>query len=219
MIENNLQEPEFGFPERFILLCMLSACQELNKFSLQQLLSKGMTSARPCKTDSKSFPWTAKYNGLFNQGATCYLNSLLQVLFMTEDFKLAVERFVKCTFVPRTISYLWFYFFYPSVLTLFRYSSENPGSEYIDLQLNDLFTDLKANAAQTYNITRKLSIDRGANKHTQTLSHSVHQDTYLKEQGQRRLLELSWWLSVSPGKRSAIQQMDVISWITAVVNM
>lgn len=83
-------------------------------------------------------------------------------------------------------------FFYPSVLTLFRYSSDNPGSECIDLQLNDLFMDLKADTAQTYNITRKLSIDRGANKHThtQTLSRSVNQDTYLKAQGQRRLLEL-----------------------------
>lgn len=32
--------------------------------------------------------------GLRNQGATCYLNSVLQVLYMTEDFRAAVERCV-----------------------------------------------------------------------------------------------------------------------------
>ncbi|XP_072315139.1 ubiquitin carboxyl-terminal hydrolase 47-like [Eucyclogobius newberryi] len=35
---------------------------------------------------------TAKYNGLVNLGATCYLNSVLQVLFMTEDFRERVKR-------------------------------------------------------------------------------------------------------------------------------
>lgn len=50
---------------------------------------------------------------------------------------------------------------------MFRYSSENPDSECIDTELDALFQDLKTKTATTNNITWKLSIDRGANKHTQ----------------------------------------------------
>ena len=35
-----------------------------------------------------------KYKGLRNQGSTDYLNSVLQVLFMTKEFRDAVQRFV-----------------------------------------------------------------------------------------------------------------------------
>ncbi|KAL0970195.1 hypothetical protein UPYG_G00238590 [Umbra pygmaea] len=35
------------------------------------------------------------YHGLCNQGSTCYLNSVLQVLFMTKDFREAVESKTK----------------------------------------------------------------------------------------------------------------------------
>ncbi|XP_078132138.1 uncharacterized protein LOC144534210 isoform X2 [Sander vitreus] len=71
------------------------------------------------------------YHGLLNQGATCYLNSVLQVLFMTKDFKEAVER----------------------------HTCEHPGTECIDCHLTSLFHDLKEHFANTYTITKKLGIN------------------------------------------------------------
>ncbi|XP_035530743.1 uncharacterized protein LOC118337749 [Morone saxatilis] len=73
-----------------------------------------------------------KYHGLVNQGATCYLNSVLQVMFMTKDFTEAVER----------------------------YTSENPDTECMDLPLKELFDDLKGYETYTYKITNKLGIKR-----------------------------------------------------------
>ena len=36
---------------------------------------------------------TTGFTGLLNQGATCYMNSLLQALYMTPEFRSAVYRF------------------------------------------------------------------------------------------------------------------------------
>ncbi|XP_024662022.2 uncharacterized protein LOC112436569 isoform X1 [Maylandia zebra] len=71
------------------------------------------------------------YHGLIKQGSTCYLNSVLQVLFRTKDFREAVTR----------------------------YSGENPHSEFLDHDLKALFDDLQKYTAYTFKITNKLGID------------------------------------------------------------
>ena len=48
-----------------------------------------------------------------------------------------------------------------TVVSLLRHCCENPATDCIDRQLKDLFDDLKGHTAYTYNITRKLGIDRG----------------------------------------------------------
>nr|XP_004562696.3 uncharacterized protein LOC101464921 [Maylandia zebra] len=77
------------------------------------------------------FPSANTYHGLINQGSTCYLNSVLQVLFMTKDFREAVKK----------------------------YSGENPHSEFLDHDLKVLFDDLQNYTAYTFKITNKLGID------------------------------------------------------------
>uniref|UniRef100_A0AAX7UQ00 Ubiquitin carboxyl-terminal hydrolase n=1 Tax=Astatotilapia calliptera TaxID=8154 RepID=A0AAX7UQ00_ASTCA len=72
-----------------------------------------------------------RYHGLINQGSTCYLNSVLQVLFRTKDFREAVKK----------------------------YSEQNARSEFLDHDLKALFDDLQNYTAYTFKITNKLGID------------------------------------------------------------
>ncbi|KAM4564758.1 ubiquitin carboxyl-terminal hydrolase 12A-like [Fundulus diaphanus] len=74
-----------------------------------------------------------EYHGLRNQGSTCYLNSVLQVLFMTEDFREAVGS-----------------------LSLNR--CPTGCDDRIDRQLDNLFETLKERTGETNRVTRKLGI-------------------------------------------------------------
>ncbi|PWA28872.1 hypothetical protein CCH79_00012893 [Gambusia affinis] len=69
------------------------------------------------------------YQGLSSPGLTCYLNSVLQVLFMTEEFREAVKR-------------NW---------------SKSPAATF-DFYLGELFYTLEGGMAKTHNIAKKLGI-------------------------------------------------------------
>ncbi|KAM3591260.1 uncharacterized protein V6R79_025641 [Siganus canaliculatus] len=74
-----------------------------------------------------------QYYGLYNQGETSYLNSVLQVLFRTEDFREAVER---------------------------HYHENTARGNCLDCRLQSLFDELKRKTTETHSITKCLGIDR-----------------------------------------------------------
>ncbi|KAF4089218.1 hypothetical protein AMELA_G00063520 [Ameiurus melas] len=109
---------------------------------------EGMTSVEKRYTGKR-------YNGLKNQGATCYLNSVLQCLYMTEDFRKEVESF----------------------------RADSPDSDKsstdLRLELQKLFAKIKDDDGTTEGITRSLCI---SNVHEQQDAVEYYQRT-LKEIG------------------------------------
>ncbi|XP_034020487.1 uncharacterized protein LOC117505071 [Thalassophryne amazonica] len=73
---------------------------------------------------------TVKYNGLWSEGSSCSLNSVLQVLFMTREFREAVQR----------------------------HTFKNPSSPYIDHYLQTLFAEMEMRTGSTANIRKALGI-------------------------------------------------------------
>ncbi|XP_060690228.1 uncharacterized protein DDB_G0290685-like isoform X2 [Hemiscyllium ocellatum] len=77
-----------------------------------------------------------EYFGLYNQGATCYLNTLLQTLYMTPEVKDTIDKFVGERYEP----------------------IDKDAS--ICYQLKDLFASLKNRTAHTHGITRTLGLSK-----------------------------------------------------------
>uniref|UniRef100_A0A146ND89 Ubiquitin carboxyl-terminal hydrolase 12 n=1 Tax=Fundulus heteroclitus TaxID=8078 RepID=A0A146ND89_FUNHE len=91
-------------------------CRNMNRVTLKRFTQKLENLA------------VSDYQGLRSPGLTCYLNSVLQVLFMTEEFREAVTR------------------------------NDCENQTTIDPHLGELFSGLEVEMAKTHNIAKRLGI-------------------------------------------------------------
>ena len=115
---------------------------------------------------------SSSYRGLSNQGATCYMNSLLQTLYMTPEFRTALYKW---EYDPEKVSHLFFclrpfyipskppsaswpFFFLP--LLPFFFLKDGEEKDCIPLQLQRLFGSLQLSSRSAIE-TKKLTLSFG----------------------------------------------------------
>ena len=102
-------------------------------------------------------------HGLFTQGATSHLNCVLQVLFQTEDFREAVERFVVKLSHYNVLSHqieiiVSFCVLMSGCIYFYRHSC---GVQSFDNHLKTFFDNLKRQKFEICDIIKKLGIKSG----------------------------------------------------------
>ncbi|XP_051547729.1 uncharacterized protein LOC127437100 isoform X2 [Myxocyprinus asiaticus] len=124
VISENISSSLLGIPDAEICSTRIKA--EATRINIQS------------KEDKRRFlAKKTEYCGLQNQGATCYLNAVLQSLFMTEDFRKAIMKLVGK-----------------------RKGKKNRKPKSVSIELQDLFKRLMSNdrSVTTEGITKALAI-------------------------------------------------------------
>ncbi|XP_028329648.1 ubiquitin carboxyl-terminal hydrolase 47-like [Gouania willdenowi] len=131
-----------------------------------------------------------KHHGLLNQGGTCYLNSVLQVLFMTKDFRDAVKRGTsEMTFID------------PELKALFQDLEKYPAYTYrITKKLGIEMVHEQRDAAEFFERILEMTDSEAKQIFRGLLAHFVCCDKCGKESVQDQQF---WYLPLSLGNNSA----------------
>lgn len=144
------------------------------------------------------------YYGLKSPGLTCYLNSVLQVLFMTDGFCDAVERFVTSAqiswingdmrnpvFVLHVCCWIEHSFGLFVVSHLCSSCCSRKTSSF-DRHLYQLFADLRKSEAKTHNIIESLGITNGQSG-WRDVAPLIHHSVKISNTMLQFLFSLSLW--------------------------